>query len=195
MSREEHIAQIATDVMDKLPQEFDLPKIKRAIGLDISPTTVVMLQVRGQRVTLRLLCCMSEVRGLHYGCYTAGQRSEGYTTVICCRSEVRGLQHGVMVQVRDQRVIPRLYAVGQRSEDYNTVLWCRSEIRELYHGYKLHVRGQRVTLRLLCYRSEVRGLHHSYMWCRSEVRGQSHTTVEGNSGETHFLGTATVFLA
>ncbi|KAK3777975.1 hypothetical protein RRG08_038771 [Elysia crispata] len=44
VSREEHIAQIATDVMDKLPQEFDLPKIKRAIGLDISPTTVVMLQ-------------------------------------------------------------------------------------------------------------------------------------------------------
>ncbi|GFR93524.1 dynein heavy chain 10, axonemal [Elysia marginata] len=44
VSREDHIAQIANDVIDKLPQEFDLPKIKRALGLDISPTTVVMLQ-------------------------------------------------------------------------------------------------------------------------------------------------------
>ncbi|GFO07646.1 dynein heavy chain 10, axonemal [Plakobranchus ocellatus] len=44
VSREEHIAQIASDVMEKLPQEFDLTKVKRALGLDVSPTTIVMLQ-------------------------------------------------------------------------------------------------------------------------------------------------------
>uniref|UniRef100_A0A2C9KDX9 Uncharacterized protein n=1 Tax=Biomphalaria glabrata TaxID=6526 RepID=A0A2C9KDX9_BIOGL len=44
ISREDYISQIATDVLEKLPSEFDLVKIRRALGLDISPTTVVLLQ-------------------------------------------------------------------------------------------------------------------------------------------------------
>lgn len=44
-SREDIIDQIATEILDKLPVEFDLIKIRRTLGLDISPTTVVLLQV------------------------------------------------------------------------------------------------------------------------------------------------------
>ncbi|KAH9514993.1 Dynein heavy chain 10, axonemal [Bulinus truncatus] len=44
ISREDYISQIATDVLEKLPSEFDLVKIRRSLGLDISPTTVVLLQ-------------------------------------------------------------------------------------------------------------------------------------------------------
>ncbi|CAG5127439.1 unnamed protein product, partial [Candidula unifasciata] len=44
VSREEIIAHIASEILDKLPVEFDLIKIRRVLGLDISPTTVVLLQ-------------------------------------------------------------------------------------------------------------------------------------------------------
>ncbi|CAL1543939.1 unnamed protein product, partial [Lymnaea stagnalis] len=44
VSREDFISQIASDVLDRLPVEFDLPKIRRSLNLDISPTTVVLLQ-------------------------------------------------------------------------------------------------------------------------------------------------------
>ena len=35
---------MAKDVLAKLPKEFDLDKIKKAFGIDITPTTVVLLQ-------------------------------------------------------------------------------------------------------------------------------------------------------
>ncbi|XP_059138610.1 dynein axonemal heavy chain 10-like [Physella acuta] len=44
ISREDYISNIASDVLEKLPAEFDLAKIRRSLGLDISPTTVVLLQ-------------------------------------------------------------------------------------------------------------------------------------------------------
>ncbi|ESO91629.1 hypothetical protein LOTGIDRAFT_122204, partial [Lottia gigantea] len=44
ISREEFIDKIATDVLNKLPEEFDLDKIRKKFGIDISPTTVVLLQ-------------------------------------------------------------------------------------------------------------------------------------------------------
>lgn len=36
--------QIACDVLNKLPAEFELDKIRKKYGLEISPTTVVLLQ-------------------------------------------------------------------------------------------------------------------------------------------------------
>ena len=36
--------QIATDVLNKLPVEFELDKIRKKYGLEVSPTTVVLLQ-------------------------------------------------------------------------------------------------------------------------------------------------------
>ncbi|PVD32839.1 hypothetical protein C0Q70_08286 [Pomacea canaliculata] len=44
ISREEFIDKIATDVLNKLPAEFELDKIRKKYGLDVSPTTVVLLQ-------------------------------------------------------------------------------------------------------------------------------------------------------
>ena len=36
--------QIATDVLNKLPAEFELDKIRKKYGLEVTPTTVVLLQ-------------------------------------------------------------------------------------------------------------------------------------------------------
>lgn len=44
ISREEFIGQIAQDVLNKLPAEFELDKICKNLGVDIGPTTVVLLQ-------------------------------------------------------------------------------------------------------------------------------------------------------
>ena len=44
ISREDFIAKIATDVLTKLPEEFDLDFIKKKYGSEVSPTTVVLLQ-------------------------------------------------------------------------------------------------------------------------------------------------------
>ncbi|XP_074640231.1 dynein axonemal heavy chain 10-like [Tubulanus polymorphus] len=63
ISREDFITKIATDVLTKLPEEYDLDKIRKKYGLDISPTTVVLLQelerinklISKMRVTLSTL--------------------------------------------------------------------------------------------------------------------------------------------
>jgi len=44
ISREEYIDKVANDILVKLPPEFDLDKIRKKFGLEISPTTVVLLQ-------------------------------------------------------------------------------------------------------------------------------------------------------
>jgi dynein heavy chain len=44
ISREDFIAKIAKDVQSKLPDEFDLDKIRKKYGVEVSPTTVVLLQ-------------------------------------------------------------------------------------------------------------------------------------------------------
>lgn len=44
ISREEFIGKIAKDVLAKLPPEYEMDKIRKKYGLDIPPTTVVLLQ-------------------------------------------------------------------------------------------------------------------------------------------------------
>ncbi|NXF04124.1 DYH10 protein, partial [Smithornis capensis] len=44
ISRDEYIANVAKDIENKLPQVFDLDQIRRRLGTNISPTTVVLLQ-------------------------------------------------------------------------------------------------------------------------------------------------------
>ncbi|GFS12636.1 dynein heavy chain 10, axonemal-like [Elysia marginata] len=44
ISRDEFIAQIAQDVLNKLPAEYELDKIRKNLGTEITPTTVVLLQ-------------------------------------------------------------------------------------------------------------------------------------------------------
>lgn len=44
-SRDEVINDKATGIKSKLPALFDLDRLRKKFGLDISPTTVVLLQV------------------------------------------------------------------------------------------------------------------------------------------------------
>ena len=44
ISRDDFINNIAQDVLSKLPPAYDLDKIKKKYGVDITPTTVVLLQ-------------------------------------------------------------------------------------------------------------------------------------------------------
>ncbi|XP_014779882.1 dynein axonemal heavy chain 10 isoform X2 [Octopus bimaculoides] len=44
ISREQFIGKIATEILNKMPAEFDNDKIKKKFGLNITPTTVVLLQ-------------------------------------------------------------------------------------------------------------------------------------------------------
>eukprot|EP00249_Psilotum_nudum_P003911 c17416_g1_i1 orf=26-844(-) len=55
--REDTISNVATDILSKLPQPFDLPKIKKDIGVP-SPVQVVLLQEL-ERWT-KLVVCMEE---------------------------------------------------------------------------------------------------------------------------------------
>lgn len=43
-SREEIIDKIAVDILSKIPAPFDLDTIKKNYGINITPTTVVLLQ-------------------------------------------------------------------------------------------------------------------------------------------------------
>ena len=44
MSREEFIDATASDILKRIPAKYDLDKIKKKYGLDVSPTTVVLMQ-------------------------------------------------------------------------------------------------------------------------------------------------------
>ncbi|XP_035641685.1 dynein axonemal heavy chain 10 [Oncorhynchus keta] len=44
ISRDEYISNVARDIQNKLPQVFDLDVIRKKFGLEISPTSVVLLQ-------------------------------------------------------------------------------------------------------------------------------------------------------
>lgn len=44
ISREEFVDRIANDILNKIPAIFELDKIRKKFGLEISPTTVVLLQ-------------------------------------------------------------------------------------------------------------------------------------------------------
>lgn len=44
MSREEFIDATATDILKKLPVVYDLDKLKKKYGLEVTPTQIVLLQ-------------------------------------------------------------------------------------------------------------------------------------------------------
>jgi hypothetical protein len=44
ISREQFIDNTAADILKRIPQNYDLDKIRKKYGLDITPTTVVLLQ-------------------------------------------------------------------------------------------------------------------------------------------------------
>lgn len=44
MSRDDFISQVAKDIQQTLPLIFEMDKIRRKLGFDIDPTTIVLLQ-------------------------------------------------------------------------------------------------------------------------------------------------------
>ncbi|KAJ7419933.1 Dynein heavy chain 10, axonemal [Willisornis vidua] len=64
ISRDEYIANIAKDIENKLPQVFDLDQIRRVLGTNISPTTVVLLQEleRFNKLIVRMAKSLAELQ-------------------------------------------------------------------------------------------------------------------------------------
>ncbi|XP_031448519.1 dynein heavy chain 10, axonemal isoform X3 [Phasianus colchicus] len=58
VSRDEYIAHVAKDIENKIPEVFDLNKIRKAFGLELPPTTVVLLQEL-ERFN-KLIICMAK---------------------------------------------------------------------------------------------------------------------------------------
>lgn len=64
VSRETHIDKVAKDIIGKMPQQFDMDQTKKRFGLEISPTTVVLLQEldRFNRLTDRMAKSLATLR-------------------------------------------------------------------------------------------------------------------------------------
>ncbi|XP_017580699.2 dynein heavy chain 10, axonemal [Pygocentrus nattereri] len=64
ISRDEYIAQVARDIQNKLPSIFDLDVIRKKFGLEVSPTSVVLLQEleRFNRLVLRMSRSLAELQ-------------------------------------------------------------------------------------------------------------------------------------
>ncbi|KAK3539191.1 hypothetical protein QTP86_029601 [Hemibagrus guttatus] len=64
ISRDEYIVQVARDIQNKLPMPFDLDVIRKKFGLDVSPTTVVLLQEleRFNRLIIRMSHSLAELQ-------------------------------------------------------------------------------------------------------------------------------------
>ena len=67
-SREEFIDKTASDILAKLPAEVDLDRIRKGFGIDVSPTSIVLLQelerfnklINRMKLSLLMLAKVSE---------------------------------------------------------------------------------------------------------------------------------------
>ncbi|XP_009082982.1 PREDICTED: dynein heavy chain 10, axonemal, partial [Acanthisitta chloris] len=64
ISRDEYIGNVAKDIANMLPPVFDLEQIRKGFGVDISPTTVVLLQEleRFNRLIIRMAKSLAELQ-------------------------------------------------------------------------------------------------------------------------------------
>uniref|UniRef100_K7FM63 Dynein axonemal heavy chain 10 n=1 Tax=Pelodiscus sinensis TaxID=13735 RepID=K7FM63_PELSI len=64
ISRDEYIGQVAKDIENKIPQIFDLDQIRKILGTEISPTTVVLLQEleRFNKLIIRMSRSLAELQ-------------------------------------------------------------------------------------------------------------------------------------
>lgn len=64
ISRDDYICQVAQDIQDKLPILFDLDVLRKTMGIDISPTTVVLLQEleRFNKLVVRMRRSLAELQ-------------------------------------------------------------------------------------------------------------------------------------
>ncbi|XP_074916070.1 dynein axonemal heavy chain 10 [Chelonoidis abingdonii] len=64
IGRDEYIGQVAKDIENKMPQIFDLDQIRKTLGIEISPTTVVLLQEleRFNKLIIRMTRSLAELQ-------------------------------------------------------------------------------------------------------------------------------------
>ncbi|CAL8251349.1 unnamed protein product [Boreogadus saida] len=64
MSRDEYISQVAQDIQNKLPAVFQLDVLRKRLGLDMSPTSVVLLQEleRFNKLLVRMGLSLAELQ-------------------------------------------------------------------------------------------------------------------------------------
>ncbi|XP_062814743.1 dynein axonemal heavy chain 10 isoform X2 [Anolis carolinensis] len=64
ISRDEYIGQVAKDIENKMPKIFDIDQIRKTFGMDITPTTVVLLQEleRFNRLMIRMTKSLAELQ-------------------------------------------------------------------------------------------------------------------------------------
>lgn len=64
ISRDEYISQVAQDIQSKLPTLFDLDVIRKNLGTDVSPTSVVLLQEleRFNKLVVRMQRSLAELQ-------------------------------------------------------------------------------------------------------------------------------------
>ncbi|XP_022608125.1 dynein heavy chain 10, axonemal [Seriola dumerili] len=64
ISRDEYISQVAQDIQNKLPKVFDMDVIRKKFGMDISPTSVVLLQEleRFNKLVVRMQRSLAELQ-------------------------------------------------------------------------------------------------------------------------------------
>lgn len=64
ISRDEYISQVAQDIQNKLPKVFDLDVIHKRFGLDVPPTSVVLLQEleRFNKLVVRMRRSLAELQ-------------------------------------------------------------------------------------------------------------------------------------
>ncbi|KAM6931388.1 dynein axonemal heavy chain 10 [Xenentodon cancila] len=64
ISRDEHISQVAQDIQNKLPELFNMDVIRKTLGTDISPTSVVLLQEleRFNKLVVRMQQSLAELQ-------------------------------------------------------------------------------------------------------------------------------------
>ena len=68
VSREEFIDNIATEILGKIPPEYDMMKIKRNFGLSVSPTTIVLFQEleRFNKLIRKMTTTLEQLRKVIY---------------------------------------------------------------------------------------------------------------------------------
>nr|XP_038946048.1 dynein axonemal heavy chain 10 isoform X3 [Rattus norvegicus] len=64
VSRDDYIGQVAKDIENKMPKIFDLDQVRKHLGLNISPTSVVLLQELGRfnKLVIRMTRSLAELQ-------------------------------------------------------------------------------------------------------------------------------------
>lgn len=83
ISRDDYICQVAQDIQEKLPNLFDLDVIRKNLGINISPTTVVLLQEleRFNQLVVRMQRSLAELQRVRS---RAEWKKKSRWTDVCC---------------------------------------------------------------------------------------------------------------